>query len=92
MTGISPCIASDMDPSTCTGNGGSCYQLGIPQGKKYLLRIVNTSAARHFSIAIDNHMLEVIRPDSAPIEPYQTEEYTSPLVLLPVLFGRLLRR
>jgi len=75
MTGISPCIASDMDPSTnCTGNGGSRYQLGIQRGKKYRLCIVNTSAARHFSFAIDNHMLEVIQPDSAPIEPYQTEE------------------
>ncbi|KAI5846077.1 multicopper oxidase-domain-containing protein [Tricharina praecox] len=40
---------------------------------KYLLRIVNTSTATQFRLAIDNHMLQVVQADFVPIEPYLTE-------------------
>ena len=42
------------------------------QGKKYLLRLINTSVDTTFIFAIDNHDITVISSDFVPIVPYKT--------------------
>ena len=42
------------------------------QGKKYLLRLINTSVDTAFSFSIDGHSLTVIGADFVPVEPYDT--------------------
>lgn len=46
------------------------------QGKKYLLRLINTSVATTFVFSIDNHNLTVMSSDFVPIEPYVTDHVT----------------
>lgn len=41
-------------------------------GKRYLLRLINTSFDTTFVFTIDNHWLEVISTDFVPITPYRT--------------------
>ncbi|KAF8244371.1 hypothetical protein K440DRAFT_605113, partial [Wilcoxina mikolae CBS 423.85] len=75
--GIFPCFGSDEDPSTnCSGNPGSRWTTIFKRGKKYLMRIVNTSAEMQFLFAIDNHMLQVVQVDFVPIQPYMTANLT----------------
>ncbi|KAF8241757.1 hypothetical protein K440DRAFT_608195 [Wilcoxina mikolae CBS 423.85] len=59
--------------SNCTGNSGSRHEIFVQTGKKYLLRIVNTSANMQFLFSVDNHMLDVVQTDFVPITPYRTE-------------------
>lgn len=42
------------------------------QGKKYLLRIINTSLDTDYIFSIDNHNFTVISSDFVPIIPYNT--------------------
>ena len=42
------------------------------KGKRYLLRIINTSFSSTFNFTIDNHELEVVEADFVPIKPYTT--------------------
>lgn len=46
------------------------------QGRRYLLRLINTSTASTFVFSIDKHILQVVAMDFVPIEPY-----VSPAVL-----------
>jgi FtsP/CotA-like multicopper oxidase with cupredoxin domain len=41
--------------------------------KRYLMRIINTSFETTFVFSIDNHMLEVVSADFAPIQPYKNQ-------------------
>lgn len=43
------------------------------QGKKYLLRLINTSVDTTFIFAIDNHDITVMSSDFVPIVPYKTD-------------------
>ena len=49
------------------------YVLNPNQGKKYLLRLINTSVDTTFVFAIDNHNFTVITSDFVPIHPYTTD-------------------
>ena len=40
------------------------------QGKKYLLRLINTSVDTTFIFSIDNHTMQVVGSDFVPIHPY----------------------
>ena len=40
------------------------------KGRKYMLRLINTSTASTFIFSIDKHMLLIIAADFVPIEPY----------------------
>ena len=40
------------------------------QGRKYLLRLINTSTASTFIFSIDKHILRVVSMDFVAIEPY----------------------
>ncbi|KAF8244372.1 hypothetical protein K440DRAFT_558924 [Wilcoxina mikolae CBS 423.85] len=69
---IYPCLGTDLSPSSsCTGPG-SRFTAVFKRGKKYLLRLVNTSADMQFRFSIDNHLLEVIQADFVPIIPFFT--------------------
>jgi len=46
--------------------------LVFEEGKRYLLRIINTAFDSTFLFTIDNHFLEVISADFVPIAPYTT--------------------
>lgn len=43
------------------------------QGKRYLLRLINTSTDTTFIFAIDNHNFTVVEADLVPIKPYITD-------------------
>lgn len=47
-----------------------CDILNSTQGRKYLLRLINTSVDTTFVFAIDSHWLKVIAADFVPIQPY----------------------
>ena len=52
------------------------YEIVYQQGKKYLMRIINTSVDTTFVFTIDNHILEVMSSDFVPITPYKTQAIT----------------
>ncbi|KAL1636233.1 hypothetical protein SLS56_001212 [Neofusicoccum ribis] len=41
-------------------------------GKRYLIRLINSSAGAAFIFSIDGHKMKVISTDFVPIEPYET--------------------
>ena len=49
------------------------YQTVFKRGRKYLLRLINSSTATHFIFTIDKHILQVITSDYVAIEPYYAE-------------------
>ena len=48
------------------------YTLHFERGRRYLLRLINTSVDTSFVFAIDNHKIQVIGADFVPIVPYMT--------------------
>ncbi|KAM3081222.1 laccase, multicopper oxidase, benzenediol:oxygen oxidorectuctase [Clarireedia jacksonii] len=54
-----------------SGSGGKYTTNTITRGKKYRLRIINTSVDNHFMVSLDNHPFTVITSDFVPIKPYQ---------------------
>ncbi|CUS12602.1 unnamed protein product [Tuber aestivum] len=65
-----PCVQGD---PRCVGAPANYYELKFEKGKKYLLRLINTSTASQFKFSIDNHNLTVVSADFVPIQPYQTQ-------------------
>ena len=47
-------------------------RLSFERGKRYLLRVINTSYDAGFTFSIDNHELWVVSADFVPITPYNT--------------------
>lgn len=43
------------------------------KGKRYLIRLINSSTESGFIFSIDNHLLEVITTDLVPIKPFKNE-------------------
>ncbi|KAF2089865.1 multicopper oxidase [Saccharata proteae CBS 121410] len=64
-------LSINPDTSLCVG-GGSYLEQTFQQGKKYLLRLINASAATAFIFSIDGHNLTVVQNDLVPIVPYNT--------------------
>lgn len=58
------------DPLSKNGIGGSYTNVKFSPGKRYLLRIINSSAGTSFHFSIDNHFMTVIAADFVPIKPY----------------------
>lgn len=50
----------------------SFYNMTLTKGKRYLLRLINTSVDSTFIFSIDNHNVTVIGADFVPIHPYET--------------------
>ncbi|KAF2233008.1 multicopper oxidase [Viridothelium virens] len=62
-------------PVNTTGSpvpAGGPFVKTFQYGKRYLLRLVNSSAGSMFIFSIDGHELEVIATDLVPIKPYTT--------------------
>ena len=49
------------------------YTLSVKKGRRYLLRLINTSIETAFVFAIDNHKIQVVGADFVPIMPYMTD-------------------
>ncbi|KAM0805775.1 multicopper oxidase-domain-containing protein [Usnea florida] len=43
------------------------------KGKRYLIRLINSSTESGFIFSIDNHMLEIVTTDLVPIHPFKNE-------------------
>ncbi|QDS68790.1 hypothetical protein FKW77_005840 [Venturia effusa] len=59
----------------CTPNAG-ISKFSFQAGKKYLLRLINTSAEAIQKFTIDGHKFKVIANDFIPINPYETNVIT----------------
>ncbi|KAF2706997.1 multicopper oxidase [Pleomassaria siparia CBS 279.74] len=55
-----------------SGGGGSYGSTLIKKGKKYRLRLINTSADNNIWVSLDNHPFQVITSDLVPIKPFVT--------------------
>jgi FtsP/CotA-like multicopper oxidase with cupredoxin domain len=56
--------------------GGSYAKMNVVKGKKYRIRIINTSVDSHFSVSMDGHPFTVITSDFVPIKPWNTDQLT----------------
>jgi len=55
----------------CRPKEAGMYSTYIEHGKKYKLRLINTSATTHFSFWIEGHDFTIVATDFVPIEPYK---------------------
>ncbi|KAF2655213.1 multicopper oxidase [Lophiostoma macrostomum CBS 122681] len=54
-------------------NGGGSYgKVTMKQGKKYRLRLINSSVDNSIRVSLDGHQFQVISSDLIPIKPYTT--------------------
>ena len=85
MNGSRPLMTSSLMNGTGTYNctdmeskAGNCteppkkYSINFEEGKKYLLRLINTSVDNTWIFSIDNHVMQVVGSDFVPIKPYRT--------------------
>jgi FtsP/CotA-like multicopper oxidase with cupredoxin domain len=49
------------------------FRYDFVKGKRYLLRLINTSVDTFFVFSIDNHKIQVVGMDLVPIVPYWTD-------------------
>jgi hypothetical protein len=56
-----------------SGTGGAYNKVTLTAGKKYRLRLINTSVDNHFRVSLDSHNLTVIQADFVPTHPYPAE-------------------
>lgn len=54
------------------GSSGTRFTQTFTAGKKYLIRLINTSVENFMTIALDDHTMTVIAADFVPITPYTT--------------------
>lgn len=55
-------------------NGGGSYsQVKMTKGKRYRLRLINTSSDNFIRVSLDNHTLQVMTSDFIPIKPFTTQ-------------------
>ncbi|KAJ8109550.1 hypothetical protein OPT61_g7382 [Boeremia exigua] len=58
-------------------NGGGAYaKMTVTKGKKYRIRIINTSVDSTFSVSLDGHPFTVMTADFVPIKPYVADQVT----------------
>ena len=55
------------------GTQGQYSRTTITKGKKYRLRLINTSTNDNFKVGLDGHNFTVITADFVPIKPYTTQ-------------------
>lgn len=74
------CSAQSTDTTIITNTTGApCASLArfpVKKGKKYRLRLINTSGAAIHKFSIDGHNMSVIAYDYVPIHPYTTSIVT----------------
>jgi len=62
--------ATDQDRAACDPSGGQRATFDFVPGRRYRLRLINTSTFASFRFSIDNHWLTVIEVDLTPVEPH----------------------
>lgn len=55
------------------GTRGQYHRNSLTKGKKYRLRLINTSTNDNFKVGLDGHNFTVISADFVPIVPYSTQ-------------------
>ncbi|KAF2869685.1 Cupredoxin [Massariosphaeria phaeospora] len=55
---------------------GSYFKMTVTKGKKYRIRLINTSVDSVFSVSMDGHPFTVITSDFVPIKSYVTDQVT----------------
>ena len=68
-TNIYSCTSTNL---ACTDTGER-WQTTVQKGKKYRLRIVNSSVQNYYRFTIDNHRLWIVANDLVPVKPYDTD-------------------
>jgi hypothetical protein len=56
-----------------SGTGGRYNKVTMVKGKKYRLRLINTSMDNSFRVTLDGHNLTVIQADFVPTKPYTAQ-------------------
>jgi FtsP/CotA-like multicopper oxidase with cupredoxin domain len=66
-------------------NGGGEYTefKGLIPGKKYRIRLINSSTDQHFKFWIDQHKMTVQAADFVAVEPYETDVLDIALGIFP---------
>ncbi|CAE6432215.1 unnamed protein product [Rhizoctonia solani] len=59
--------------SSIPANPDTLYTLKVKHGKRYRLRVINTSAIASFLFGVQGHKLKVIAVDAVPIKPYEVD-------------------
>ncbi|CAE7217617.1 unnamed protein product [Rhizoctonia solani] len=63
------------DPNTMPANPDTLYTLKVKRGKRYRLRVINTSAIASFLFGVQGHKCTVIASDGTPTEPYTVDQF-----------------
>ncbi|CAE7186060.1 unnamed protein product [Rhizoctonia solani] len=63
------------DPNNTPANPNTLYALKVQQGKRYRLRIINTSAVSAYRVSIQGHKLKVIAADGVSTQPYDIDAF-----------------
>ncbi|CAE6380982.1 unnamed protein product [Rhizoctonia solani] len=63
------------DPNTMPANPDTLYTLKVKRGKRYRLRVINTSAIASFLFGLQGHKCTVIASDGTPTEPYTVDQF-----------------
>jgi len=61
--GTYPCDYARLNGRTCSTAAQKPLVLEVQRGKRYRIRLINTSSMANFNFSIDNHMLETIEVD-----------------------------
>lgn len=69
--GYFECSVLEREAGNCT-TPPKKYTTTFREGKKYLLRLINTSVDSTWIFSIDHHVMDVIGSDFVPIKPYRT--------------------
>ncbi|OCK85973.1 multicopper oxidase [Lepidopterella palustris CBS 459.81] len=54
--------------------GGNYFKMTVTKGKKYRLRLINTSVNSFLHVSMDGHPFTVIASDLVPVVPYGTDQ------------------
>ena len=69
QTRIGTYTCSEAEKANCTTAPPIFEQVWV-KGRRYLMRLINTSTESTFIFSIDKHMLQIIGSDFVPIRPY----------------------
>lgn len=75
QAGLGPPVADNIlinGTSKNAAGGGSYNKVTIQSGKKYRLRLINTSVDSNLLVNLDGHPFSVIATDFVPVVPYTT--------------------
>lgn len=63
-------LINGMNVNPSDSSKGEYYKATVQAGKKYRVRIINTSVDNAFMVSLDGHPFTVITSDFVPVEPY----------------------